>query len=363
MTWAQKLQQQAKTILPKEVYDFIEGGADDERALQENVNSFKNLAIIPRVLFNVSEIDTTTTICDTALSSPVIIAPTAPHKLIHEQGELATLQAAENTHTLLVVSCMASVSLEEIAQNAKNNLWFQLHVFRNRQATENLVRRAMNAGYKALVVTVDMPILGNRERDVRNRFRIPDSCLAANLLSENLIPSTNSSNFKSKHINDLFDPALTWEDIQWLQKICHLPIFLKGILHPEDAKKALECGVSGIIVSNHGGRQFGSVVSTIQILPQIIQAINYKIPVLVDGGIRSGTDVLKALLVGAAGVLVGRPILWGLAIAGAQGAAGAINQLNRELVQAMTLCGFSSIANIYKTKGSSIVSFSRQSVY
>jgi isopentenyl diphosphate isomerase/L-lactate dehydrogenase-like FMN-dependent dehydrogenase len=355
MNWLDQLQQNAKNILSKEIYDFVAGGADDESVLERNITAFNQLNLIPRVLSNVKNICTKITLCETFLSSPIIIAPTAPHKLLYENGELVTVKAAEQTNTLMIVSCMASVELEEIAKETKSTLWFQLHIFKNRQVTENLIKRATIAGYKALVVTVDMPTLGDRRRDVENQFKIPDSCLPVNLLQENLLQrATESSILKLNHTNDLLDPAVTWEDIKWLRKITNLPIILKGVLHSDDGKKSVDLGMNGIIISNHGGRQFGATVATMQVLPQMITALNSQIPVLVDGGIRSGTDVLKALALGANAVLIGRPVLWGLAVGGIHGCSGVINQLNKEFIKAMTLCGFPSIASIHQNGFSSI---------
>jgi isopentenyl diphosphate isomerase/L-lactate dehydrogenase-like FMN-dependent dehydrogenase len=347
--WSTKQKQQAEQLLPREVYDFVAGGADDESVLYRNIQALNRLSLIPRILNNVKEIDIKSIIYNQILNSPVIVAPTAPHKLLHPEGEFATAKAAERTKTLMIISCMASESLEKIAQQTKADLWFQLHIFRDRQVTENLIKRAIKAGYKAFVVTIDMPKMGVRRRDVANQFKIPDTCLAANLLEEGLIHPQNHKptiNLFHPHTNNLFDPTCTWDDIKWLQQLTQLPIFLKGILHSADALNALKLGVNGIIVSNHGGRQLGSVVATIEILPQIVKTIDGMIPILVDGGIRSGFDVFKALALGANAVLVGRPILWGLAIGGMEGVVGVLNQLNRELIHAMELCGFSSLKNV-----------------
>lgn len=343
MQWWNRLQERAEKKLPKAIYDFIAGGADDETTVNGNITAFQQLKMIPRVLMGNEQTNTQVSLLGTSFPSPIIIAPTAPHKLVHEEGEIATVKAAGATDTLMIVSCMGSETLENIALRASSNLWLQLHIFRDRMVTYNIVKRAENAGYQALVVTVDMPIVGNRLRDINNKFKIPNDCFAANLLQENLIETDNPSMLIAKHTNNLFDSQVSWDDIRLLISKTTLPVFLKGILHPQDARKAIEIGAQGIIVSNHGGRQLGQVIPTIHALPEVVDAIDSKIPVLMDGGIRSGADILKALLLGANGVLIGRPILWGLATGGVEGVAGVIGQLNRELKQVMMLCGVSSL--------------------
>lgn len=347
MNWIDILQQKMKQRLSQEVFDFIEGGADDELALQRNINAFKRYSLIPRILVDVNEINTKINLLGNELPFPLLIAPTAPQKLANEMGEFATVKAAANTDTVMVVSCMASASLESIAQQSNAKLWFQIHIFKNRKITENLIIRATKAGYKAIVVTVDTPRLGDRRRDVQNRFRIPIPCLPVNLLQEGLMEKPDE-HFKlaSKHVNSIFDPSVTWKDIEWLKRITNLPIILKGVLHFEDARIAVQNKIDGIIASNHGGRQLGAAVSPLDALPHLVKAVDGKIPVLMDGGIRSGTDIVKALALGAKAVLIGRPVLWALAAGGMHGIAGVIKQLNKELEQAMTMCGFSAIGAI-----------------
>lgn len=350
MSWADDLQQRAKQTLPEAIFDFIAGGADDESAILRNQHVLTQIKLIPRVLRDVSKIDTSLTLGKTKLSWPLCIAPTAPHCLVHEDGELAVAAAARKTNTLMIVSCMASHRLETIAESRNGSLWFQLHIFHDREVTKHLVQRAIKAGYEALVVTVDMPVMGNRRRCLKNRFKIPDHCIAANLLDEKLIKlSDNTSPFTSQHSNTLFDATVTWEEIKWLQSFCPLPIFLKGILHSEDAKIALQHNVAGIIVSNHGGRQLGAAPAPLEMLPSIMNIVQDKIPLLVDGGIRSGLDIVKALAYGAKAVLLGRPIFWGLAQGGEIGVSGVLSQLQRELVQAMTLCGFPVLTQINRS--------------
>lgn len=347
--WSFMLQQKAAQNLPNEIYDFIAGGADDEQVLDENLNAYKKIHLVPRTLVDVSNVSTKINLYGTSIDSPILIAPTAPHKLLHAEGELATIRAANDTNTLMVVSFMASTSLETIAQASTGHLWFQLQILKNRNVTENLIKRAVISGYKALVLTVDMPILGDRKRDTHNRFKIPDDCLPINLIQEKLIePSVAHSMLKSKHMNELLDPSISWKDIAWIQKISPIPILLKGLLHPKDARIALDIGINGIIVSNHGGRQLGATIATLEALPSIINVTQNKIPVLVDGGIRSGTDIFKALTLGASSVLVGRSILWGLSAGGSAGVMGVLKQLNRELIHTMILCGTPLIENIYQ---------------
>lgn len=347
--WLIDLELKSKRKLPDAVYDFIAGGADQEVALRRNRQAYEAYRIIPRCLVDDETIDTAMMLAHTPLTMPLLIAPTAPHKLLHEQAEIATVKGADQAEVLPIVSCMAAESLESIAAQSAGPLWFQLHVFRDHSVTLRLAERAASAGYQALVFTVDMPVVGNRCRDQRHTFTIPNECLSKNLMREGLWSEHDDvpTCFR-KPFNHFLDPTVTWETLASIKKQVGLPVFVKGVLHPEDAVIAVDRRFDGLIVSNHGARQLGCSVSPLDILPAITQVVPNDFPVLIDGGIRSGADMLVALLLGATAVLIGRPVLWGLASGGAYGVSGVLNQMRRELQQVMRLSGLSSLEMIRK---------------
>jgi isopentenyl diphosphate isomerase/L-lactate dehydrogenase-like FMN-dependent dehydrogenase len=314
-------------------WDFITGGSDDEVTLRSNRAAYEHIRLRPRVLVDVSVIDTRTSVLGIPISMPVLLAPTAIHCLAHPEGECATAQAAGRSKTLMIAGTTATRSLEEIAQAASGPLWFQLYVYPSLQYAEKLVHRAEIAGYKAIVLTVDLPVLGNREKDKRNNFELPP-------------PPLIEANFVGVEKEGQEWVTLTWKSLAWLRSITSLPILLKGILTAEDALLALEHGMDGIIVSNHGGRQLDTALSTIEALPEIVQAVDERCEVYVDGGIRRGTDILKALALGARAVLVGRPMLWGLAVDGAEGVHHVLEILRSELELAMALSGRPTLDSI-----------------
>jgi len=323
----------ARTKMDPAHWDFISGGSDDEMTLRANRAAFERIRLRPRVLVDVSVIDTRTNVLGTDVSMPVLVAPTAMHCLAHAEGECATAQAAGRSNTLMIAGTTATRSLEEIARAASGPLWFQLYVYPTLQYAEELVQRAEAAGYKAIVLTVDLPVLGNREKDKRNNFEIPP-------------PPFVEANFVGVEKEGQGWITLTWESLAWLRSITPLPILLKGILTAEDALLALEHGMNGIIVSNHGGRQLDTALATIEALPEIVQAVAGRCEVYLDGGIRRGTDILKALALGARAVLVGRPVLWGLAANGAEGAHQVLEILRSELELAMALSGRPTLGSI-----------------
>ncbi|UJR18055.1 hypothetical protein I4U23_004955 [Adineta vaga] len=358
--------QRAKEKLDKMTYDFYSNGSDDQLTLIDNQESFHRIKLRPKILIDVSSHKTENSLnCQTQLlhstttiSFPCIIAPTALHRLAHrEHGELATVRAAVACSTIMCVSTAASTRMELIAeehqQQIKTNyphstsqLWFQLYVLKNRPYTKRLIERAQNSGYKALVLTVDLCVVGNRECDDRNQFSLPNGIQA-----ENMIDDDETSDFAKNYRAPSEDDALSWKDLDWIRSITSLPLILKGIIHPDDARKALRYSVQGIIVSNHGGRQLDTCISAIDALPHIIDAIhteNSQIDVYIDGGIRRGTDILKALALGAKAVLIGRPVLWGLAVDGEQGVRKVLDILKKEFRLAMMLCGCQTIDHIKK---------------
>ncbi|MBX5448683.1 alpha-hydroxy acid oxidase [Thermogemmatispora sp.] len=304
-------------------------GADDEVTLRANRNAFERIKLRPRVLVDVSQVEMITTVLGTPLAMPILIAPTALQELAHPEGECEMARGAALAGTLLVVSTSASRSLEEVAAAAGGPLWFQLYIT-TRPTAQRLVARAEAAGYQGLVLTVDTPRWGNKERAARHP----------------LTRGIHKANFENESEADLPDPSCTWEIIPWLRSLTRLPLILKGILTPEDAQRACDYGVDAIIVSNHGGRQLDGVPATIEVLPEIVEAVAGRCEVYLDGGIRRGTDILKALALGARAVLVGRPPLWGLAVNGAQGVADVLDILRDELEQAMALAGCPRLADI-----------------
>jgi len=331
-------------------YDYFAGGACDERTLDANRAAYDRMLLKPRVLVDVSHLDPATTVLGTPLSFPVMLAPTAFQKLAHPDGERATARAAAAAGTIMVVSTVASTTLEDVAAASSGPKWFQLYVYKDRGLARALVERAESAGYRALVLTVDTPYLGRRERDVRNAFRLPDGIRQANFEADHPLlagetPDADPASFSS-YANTSLDPSLTWDTINWLRSSTRMPVLVKGLLAPEDALLAVRNGVQGIIVSNHGGRQLDGALPSVMALPEVIEVVAGAVPVLVDGGVRRGTDVLKALALGAHAVLIGRPFLWGLAVAGEGGVRAVLGQLREELELAMALCGRPTIAEI-----------------
>ncbi len=342
------LETTARARLAPEVFDYICGGSDDERSLAENVAAFGRIRLRPRVLVDVSRCDTKTTVLGVDVRAPILVAPVAYQGLVHREAERATAEAAARAECIMVLSTMSSLSLEEVAR-VPGPKWFQLYVFKDRALTDDLVRRARDAGYGALVVTVDAARLGRRERDVRNEFRLPEGVRAGNLPSDHVAllqgPGSAASAIAA-HARATLDDALTWERLAALKAEAGMPLVVKGLLTAEDARLAAEIGAAAIVVSNHGGRQLDGTVAPVEALPAIVAAVGDRCEILVDGGVRRGTDVLKAVALGARAVLVGRPTVWALAWAGADGVQRMLGMLCEELEAAMALSGRPSIADV-----------------
>jgi 4-hydroxymandelate oxidase len=332
----------ARQRLATMVYDYIAGAAGDEISLRRNCAAFDTLLLKPRVLRDVSRIDTAVEIFGAKLPFPILLAPAAYHRMVHPEGELATAYGAAGA--VLVISSLSNATVEEVAAAAAGPLWFQLYVQPDRAFTRDLVQRVEAAGCKAICITVDTPVLGTRYREVRDHFGLSEGLDRANL--RGCKGATASRLDESGVYSEVLDATLTWESIDWIRSFAKVPILLKGILAPEDAALAVEHGVAGIIVSNHGARNLDTTPATIEALPAVVEVVEGRMPVLLDGGIRRGTDVIKALALGARAVLVGRPYLWGLAAAGAEGVASVVKILRTELVAAMCLCGCPSLAEI-----------------
>lgn len=336
----------ARELLPPMVFDYYAGGAGDEWTLRENRAAYDRWVIRPRVLVDVSTVDLRTEVLGQPLPFPILVAPTAFQRMAHREGELATARAAASLDTIMVVSTIATVSLEHLATTGVRR-WFQLYVFKDRDLTAELVKRADAAGYSALVLTVDAPLLGRRLRDERNRFTLPPGIGLANLEGTGLPESTGSG--LSSFFADRHDAGLDWGAVAWLRSLSPMPLVLKGILTAEDASLAVEAGADAIVVSNHGGRQLDGAPAALDALPEVVEAVGGRLDVLVDGGIRRGTDVLKALGLGARAVLVGRPCLWGLAVNGQAGVRRVLEILRDELHLALGLAGRSSVGAIERS--------------
>ncbi|MDQ3517524.1 MAG: alpha-hydroxy-acid oxidizing protein, partial [Gemmatimonadota bacterium] len=274
--------------------------------------------------------------------------PMAFQRLAHPDGELATARAAARAGWGMILSTLSTTPVEEVSAATNAPLWFQLYVFKDREMTRALVERAERAGCSALVLTVDTPVLGRRERDVRNHFHLPADVSIAHTMPGGMqkLPEVDDDSGLAAHAHSMLDAAVTWRDIDWLRSFTTLPVLLKGILRADDARLAVENGVAGIIVSNHGGRQLDTAVASIRALPEIAQAVAGEVEILVDGGIRRGTDIVKALALGARAVLLGRPVLWGLALNGEEGVTLVMEMLRDELDLAMALCGCRSIGEL-----------------
>lgn len=317
---------------------YVAGGAADELTLRANREAFDRLRLQSRVLAAMTEPHTRLTLFGQALDFPILLAPVAFQRLVHPEGELATAFGAAAIGAPLVVSTQASHSLEQIAGVARAPLWFQLYVQHDRGFTEALLRRAEAAGYRAIVVTVDAPV-SLRNREQRAGFRLPPGVEAVNLRGLPPMPPNRASPAESEVFRGLLDGAPTWQDIAWLRAATRLPLLLKGIMAPADAARAVELGVDGLIVSNHGGRSLDTLPASIEALPRIAETVAGRVPLLLDGGIRRGTDVLKALALGARAVLIGRPYIHALAVGGPVGVIHVLKILRTELEIAMALTG------------------------
>ena len=316
-------------------WEYYQGGSGDEVTLRANREAFERIRLRPRMLVDVSALDIRTTVLGTPISMPVLVAPTAYHCLACIEGECDTARGTGMADTLMVASTFSTRSMEDIASCATGPLWLQLYTYGSLARAEALIHRAEAAGYKAIAVTVDTPRLGRREKDVRNKFVLPAGMGIANFTLEEQ---------SAEYIPEPF--PLTWEMVDQLRSVTSLPILLKGILTAEDALLALEHGIDGIIVSNHGGRQLDGALASIEALPEVVEAVAGRCEIYMDGGIRRGTDILKALALGARAVLVGRPILWGLAVNGADGVRDVLNILRAELELNMVLSGRPTIESI-----------------
>jgi isopentenyl diphosphate isomerase/L-lactate dehydrogenase-like FMN-dependent dehydrogenase len=318
----------ARECLDENAWEYFRGGAGDESTLRENLLAFERWKLRPRVLVDVGDVDTSTTVLGTRIAAPILVAPMALQKLAHPDGEAATARAAAAAGTIMVLSAAATMRPGAVAEAAPGaTRWFQVYVFRDRGITQSLIDEAYAHGYSALVLTVDAPILARREGALRIGFRIPDEFEVA---------------------GDIFgdiDPSVSWRDLEWLAGH-QLPVILKGLLTPEDAGIAVEHGAAAVVVSNHGGRQLDGVAASIDALPKVVEAVDGRVEILLDSGVRRGVDALRALALGARAVLVGRPVVYGLAAGGEAGVARVLELLREEVELGLRLLGCTSVAEI-----------------
>ncbi|MEU6172312.1 alpha-hydroxy acid oxidase [Streptantibioticus parmotrematis] len=337
----------ARDLLDPVHYDYVAGGADDEVTVRANEAAFARIALLPRVLRGAASRETGVTLFGHRASLPVVLSPTAFHRLFHKEGEVATARAAARAGVVMITGMASTVAVADVVEAARAAapgrdpaVWFQLYLQPAPGVTEALVRRATEAGCAALVVTVDSPVLGAHTRNARNGFHdLPDGLACENL--RDLLDG------EPGHVRQIaMSPTLNWDDLDRLRASTSLPLLLKGVLHPDDARIALDHGVDGLLLSNHGGRQLDTVPATIDLLPEIATAVAGRVPLLLDGGVRRGTDIVKALALGATAVGIGRPVVWGLAADGESGVTRVLDILRRELDHTLALCGATGIADL-----------------
>ncbi|XP_004235560.1 peroxisomal (S)-2-hydroxyacid oxidase GLO4 [Solanum lycopersicum] len=336
----------ARQVLPKISYDFFSGGAEDQHTLKQNIEAFRRITIRPRILVDVSKIDMSTIILGHKTSAPIIVAPTSSHQLAHPEGEVATARGAAACNVIMGVAFTSTCTMEEVASSCKAVRFIQTFAFK-REITANMVQRAERNGFRAIILTADTPRLGRKEADIKNKMIAPPFKNFEGLISTVAV-SDKGSNVEA-YAAETLDPSFCWKDIAWLKSITKLPILIKGVLTGEDATKAIEAGVAGIIVSNHGARQLDYTPATISALEEVVHAVQVKVPVLFDGGIRRGTDIFKALALGAKAVLIGRPVIYGLAAKGETGVKQVIEMLKNELEQTMALAGCRTVDDITRS--------------
>ena len=362
------IRERALRNLPRPVFDFVDGGAEDERTLRRNQTDFSKFTLLPRPLNGAAQRDLRVTVFGQTLSMPVMVGPTGLAGLMWPRGEILAAKAAAAAGTGYCLSHGSVCKLEDVPPLAGGPRWMQIFIYRDRDFTRELADRAAAAGYDALVLTIDNQMLGNRERDIRNGFSIPPKFKMRDMLAMlnklpwlyRMAPELSRITFGNyvrdsevidigslaKRMGELLDPSMSWKEVDWLRKIWKGPLLLKGILHPDEAREAVSRGVDGIIVSNHGGRQLDGAASSIEALPAVAAAVAGRIPVLLDGGIRRGSDVVKAICLGASCCLIARPQLWGLAVAGEEGVAHVLDIFRREIDRTMALLGAKYLADL-----------------
>jgi 4-hydroxymandelate oxidase len=327
----------AKEVLPHPVYEYIASGAGNEITLIDNERAYDRIRVWPRVLNDVRSVDISVSLFGNVLASPILLAPAAYQGTMHPLGELATVRGAGRAGVPFVVSTNTTVTIEELIKEARSPLWFQLYTQNDRSITADLIQEVEGAGCEAVCVTVDTPVLGVRTRQFRAGFKLPPGVST---------PHNRRGGGASGNMDPALHSHLQWQDIAWLRSIVRSKLWLKGILHPDDADRAIEMGADGIMVSNHGARNLDTMPATIDLLPAIHEKVAGRVPVIVDGGIRRGTDVVKALMRGATAVMIGRPYLYALAVGGEEGVARCIELLTTELTYVLRLLGKASVKEL-----------------
>jgi 4-hydroxymandelate oxidase len=334
-----QLEEQAREQLPRAHYDYVAGGAGDEQTLAENVAAWRRVWISPRVMVDVSDVDTSCTLLGRRLAMPLLLAPMAAQRLLHVDGEVAAARAAGAAGTVYCLATRATADLAEVAAAASGPLWFQLYVDPDRGCSERVLARAARHGFEAVVLTVDLPVAGRRERELRHgEFSFPEGIALTSHLG------TELETFQAPI--GRYDRTLTWPDVAWAGAASGLPVIVKGVLCAEDAELAIDAGAAALVVSNHGGRQVDGCVPTAVALRDVAAAVAGRVPVLVDGGIRDGADVLRAIALGADAVLVGRPYAWGLACGGEAGVRAVLDAFAQDLRRALALAGCPALADV-----------------
>jgi isopentenyl diphosphate isomerase/L-lactate dehydrogenase-like FMN-dependent dehydrogenase len=336
----------AEERLDPAAFGYFAGGANDEWTMGENLAAFNRWVLRPRMLVDVSEVSTGATLLGTEISLPVLVGPTAFQRMAHPEGELEMARGAAAGGTVMCLSTLATATIEDVAAAAPGGArWFQLYWSEDRGVVRDMVERAAAEDYSALMLTVDLPVLGRRERDLRTGFEIPEDIPVPVFLAL----AEGMGAVSPADIHWAVDNSLTWRDLEWLRSVSSLPLLVKGIVTAEDAALAVEGGAEGVVVSNHGGRQLDGVAASLDALPEVAEAVGDRALVLMDGGIRRGTDVVKALALGAGAVLIGRAPIWGLAVGGAEGVRGVLELLREELQLALALCGCASPADVSRS--------------
>lgn len=363
----------AQKILPRPVFDFVDGGADDETALRRNLEAFKRITFRPRVAKGFSAYDTSVTVLGEQLDIPVLLAPTGLPGLVHKDAEIAAVKAAEACGTRIVLSTGSSYSLEEVAAAANHHHWFQLYPWRDEEFVSALIARAGSAGYSTLCITLDVPVVGHRERDTKNGFTIPPRISIVNAANfarhpRWLLSTLRARKFTMRNFLDgeltselkrpmstlqrnlgLINPLFSWDDVARIRDEWPGHLVVKGIMHPDDAVQAIGVGVDALVVSNHGGRQLDGAAATIEALPMVVEAVDGRVQILIDGGVRRGADVVKAIALGADACLIGRPWLYGLACGGTEGVTSVLGGLRADIERTLALLGRQSLRDVDRT--------------
>ncbi|MGH8988458.1 MAG: alpha-hydroxy acid oxidase [Acidimicrobiales bacterium] len=342
-----EMEGEARRRIGEMAYAYYAGGAEDEAVLADNVAAWRRWRLLPRVLVDVTSVSTATTILGVPVASPVMVAPTALHAMVDPDGEVATARGAAAANACMVMSSLANRSLEDVAAGAPGApRWMQVYVLRDRDRTGDMVKRAAAAGYSALAVTVDAPVGGLRRRELEGRVRLPDDLALPNIAGPGEVKAHEGAGGFMAAVAREFDAALTFDDIGWLTDVSGLPVVVKGVLRADDARRCVDAGAAGVVVSNHGARQLDDVPATADVLAEIVDAVGGRGEIYVDGGVRRPSDVVKALALGARGVLLGRPVLWALSTGGSGGVCALLSWFTAELRRAMTLVGAPTVQDI-----------------